>query len=314
MMGPLIGLALGGIAGGTAAALGLGKNTNRATSFGASSQYKPVGFNQFLGEDWEKQGAAGQNRQGVAIDTGLGNMSRDAQLDALGMMRDQAQGNRPSVAEMQMQRGLDQAIRSQQSMAASARGPAAMAMAQYGAGQNTAQLGQEVNAQAGQLRAQEMANALGMYGQMGTSMRGMDEQRALAQAQLEAQQRQMNDAYQMGMLGQANQVRLGAMNAGVQQQQMLANSWNAAQGLDAQTNQNNANNEWKQYGAVIGGMQGGMQMGSGMGGMGGGAGAAAAGAGGAGAAAGGGGGGATGGYTNMSTMGGFQDGTGGRYF
>lgn len=264
MMAPLIGLGLGLGAGGAAAALGVGKNTNKATSFGDSKQYDPNAGHYLqttTGNRWEGMGEAGQQRQGVALDNGLGNESRGYQQDAIGMMRDAAMGNRPSVAQMQMQQGLDQAMRQQQSMAASARGPAALAMAQYGAAQNSGAAAQDIAAQTSMLRAQEMANALGQYGQMGTSIRGQDEQRAMTQAELEARQRQLNDQYQLGLIGQANQANLGNLQGRVAMQGTLANSWNAAQGANAQANQANANNEWKQFGALMGGAQGGMQMG-----------------------------------------------------
>ena len=152
-------------------------------------------------------------------------------------------------------------------MQASARGPAALAAAQYNAGQNTAAIQQATNAQTGQLRAQEMSAALGQYGQHGVAMRSQDEARALAQAELFARQRQQNDAYQLGLIGQANQANLGQLQAGTTMQGILAGSYDRAQALNAGTNASNAANEWKYYQAIMGGLQGGM--GPGAGGLGG---------------------------------------------
>jgi hypothetical protein len=264
----LVGMGLGAAAGGTAAGLGVGKDKHNYQGFGQSGQYNSgaSGYNETnQGREWGAQGLGGQKRVGEQLDNTLGDQSRGSQADALAMMREAAMGNVPSVAQLQMKSGMDEGLRNQQALAASARGPAALAMAQYGAGANTAGIQQATNAQAGQLRAQEMAQALGQYGGMGSTMRGMDEGRAVTQAELNARQRAQNDQYQLGMIGAQNQANSAALAARMQEQNMLAGSYNQAQALNAGVNQANAVNEWKYYNAMMGGMQGGGQ-GGGLGG------------------------------------------------
>ena len=276
IIGGLIG-AGGGLA---AYGLGVGKNKSQPKSFGETSQYDPNAAywgGNALGKQWGAQGLAAQKRQGVQLDNTLGNESRASQYDALGLMKEAAYGNRPSVAQLQMQKGLDQGIRNQQAMTASVRGPQALGMAQYGGAQNTAQLQQGVVADMGALRADEMSKALAQYGGMGTAVRGQDEQRATEQAMLEARQRAMNDAFSLGTYGLQAHANDSSVSAAQRQQELLANSYNQNQQIGAGINAANAANEWNYYKAIMGGIQGGMgasgpQSGGGLGGGGGGGG------------------------------------------
>lgn len=254
----LVGAGFGAAIGGSAAAMGVGKNR---------AEYKPYSYDPGaaasgqtgIGMGWEGLGDKGQRREGVQIDNTLGNETRGANLDALGMMREAAMGTRPSVAQLQMKEGMDDAIRSQQALSASARGPQALGMAQYQQGANTAGIQQATNAQTGQLRAQEMAQALGQYGQQGLATRSLDEARAAQQAELLARQRQLNDQYQLGLIGQSAGMSQAELNARMQGQGINATSYNQAQALNAGISQANAENEWKYFNATLGGAQGGMQ-------------------------------------------------------
>lgn len=216
--------------------------------------------------DRQNLGNQGQNRDYVHLDNSLGDESRRSQMDALGMMRQAALGEVPSVAQLQMQQGLDQAVRNQAAMASSARGMSALALAQQNAAVNTAMLNQRTASDQSILRAQEMDAARGAYGGMATGIRGLDEGRAATQAGLEAQQRGLNDQYQLGMYGQAGgllQSQVQARNEANQQQIQI---WLAKAGMNkeaqeraAQQNQQTINNG---LGAAQGAIQTGMALNS----------------------------------------------------
>jgi hypothetical protein len=98
----------------------------------------------------------------------------------------------PTAADYQLQKGNDQAIMAQQSMAASARGGgSAGALAQYRAQQQGGQISAQTAQAAGTLRAQEQQQAMGLYQQQLAQQRaqylqqqGLSQQAAQAQAQL----------------------------------------------------------------------------------------------------------------------------------
>lgn len=125
------------------------------------------------------------------------------QQDAMALARAAALGEAPSEAQYMMQQGLNNAVAGQQSQMASARGAAALANAQGNAAGNMAALQNQAAMQGGQLRAQEMANARGMFGgfanqytQDQLARLGMANQMAMGNAQ-------NANNYTMGMLGQA---------------------------------------------------------------------------------------------------------------
>lgn len=129
------------------------------------------------------------------------------QAGALQLSREAAMGQAPSQAAYQMQQGLNQAQASQAGMAGGARGAAGLALAQGNAAANTANLQSEAYNQAAQLRAGEMAQARGMYGQLAGQMREQD----LARLQMGNQMGQfnagLNDQYRLGMGNLSNQLR-----------------------------------------------------------------------------------------------------------
>lgn len=160
---------------------------------------------------------------------------------SLALQRQAALGQGPSVAQQQLQQGMQQAVAGQQSQAASARGPAALAMAQQTAAGNIAATQQATNAQAGQLRAQEMQNAQQNYAQNASS--------------LSTNQQQLNQQGQLASQGMANQINAQQLQAQMQQQQDQAANYNAAQNLyyNVQT-QNAAQNNQAVGGLVKGAM------------------------------------------------------------
>ncbi len=201
---------------------------------------------------------------GQAYDSrNLGMQSRENQNQALNMMRDAAQGNAPSAAALQMKAGTDAAMRSQLALAAGARGASALAGAQYNAAGNNAALNQQNTQQTGILRAQEMAQARGAFGQQAGDMRnqdaqqrsqdlqarGMSAQEAQAQAQLEMQQRGLNQQGQMGYEGMAMGVNQAQLNANVGMQSQNQQQWATQAGLDQNSTKMANGNAW---GAVSG--------------------------------------------------------------
>lgn len=145
----------------------------------------------------------------------------------------------PSVAEQQLQAGMDTQARQAMSLAASQRGVSpgmALRQAQQAQGQMAAQ----TNQQAGILRAQEQQAAGQAYQQ--AIAQGMNQEQAWNQAQLA--QQQVNDAWsQFGMSGQQAEARynqlaqleIDAMNRG--DQRMLAQIELERERLQAQKDQ-----------------------------------------------------------------------------
>jgi hypothetical protein len=126
--------------------------------------------------------------------------SRAYQQAGLDLTTQAAMGLAPSEAAYQMQRGLDQASAAQNSMQGSARGAAAIANAQGNATSNIAGLQQGVFTDAGQLRAQEMAQARGMMGTQSQALRGMDQGRLNSSNEFGLANRSMGNQQQLGLL------------------------------------------------------------------------------------------------------------------
>lgn len=172
------------------------------------------------------------------------------QSSALGLLGSAARGDQPSVAQLQQSQGIDAAVRSQQALAASARGPAAMAAAQQNAAGNTATIQQQGVAQNSMLRAQEMAQARGQYSEAANAMRGQDMQlmmgmraqelqqqgldanQAQQQADMEMRQRQLGLQGQLGFEGLGFQVQNAQLGAGIAAQGADFNQWNAQNALN----------------------------------------------------------------------------------
>lgn len=174
------------------------------------------------------------------------------QAEALAFQREAALGGAPSVAQKQLQMGQDAAMRSQESMRASARGASGVAMADYGAAANIAFGQQQTNAQSGLLRAQEMAQARDAMAATAAQARGQNLQQGATMGGWEQfniaqqmQQREMNDRRQAAMLAasegvaaQQAQMQLAqqaALQRAYEEQQRLVQAANA--GDAAATNQ-----------------------------------------------------------------------------
>lgn len=153
-------------------------------------------------DDWYRNAAVDAQGRLVTENAQLaGNegLSRGEQQGATDLARDAAMGNAPSEAAYLMQHGLNQGVAQQQSQMASARGAGALANAQGNASANIAAMQNNTYTQAGALRAQEMAQARGMYGSLAGQMRGADQARLGQSNQMAQFNRQANDQYSLGL-------------------------------------------------------------------------------------------------------------------
>lgn len=219
-----------------------------------------AGFADAEAQRFQGMGDWAQTRDPAQFNQATIAQARDAQTGALGMYQDAAMGRGPSAAQSQLRMGLDQAVRDQAGMAASARG-GALARSSLGlAGANNAATlqGQAVG-QSAMLRAQEQQAGMAGYAGMANALRGVDQQQMMAQAQMEADQRARNDAYQQWAESAANSVRGQQLAAAMQRQQTLQNAYQTTQAINAGIEQVNANRDMQYLQAGIGGVQGAMQ-------------------------------------------------------
>lgn len=234
------------------------KNKERAGGFSVDPnayQYggSPGGADEAANR-YRNQAEGAQGRQGVRADFGnaLGNRqnaleAREGQRTAAELMMARAQGRVPSIARMAADRQMGQAVSAQQAAAASARGPAGLALAQRNAAGNIAGA-QSAIANQGQLNemqerlAAEQA-ALGAYGGIrgqDYTGQGLDAQQAQAQAQLDAQQRALNDQFSLGMTGFEHGTRQSQLGAQMQGQAQASANTLGAQGINAGVGGQNA--------------------------------------------------------------------------
>jgi hypothetical protein len=135
------------------------------------------------------------------------------QQRALGLAEDAAMGRAPSVAEIQGQQQLQQAMQSQLAMAARARG-GNMSLALRSAGQNAANMGVQGAQNAAMLRAQEMATARDQFARGSQGARDTSAQFDLARQGLTQQgARDMaataSDRSKMGLNAQVSNQQFG---------------------------------------------------------------------------------------------------------
>lgn len=151
------------------------------------------------------------------------------QRQALGSLYNTMSGAGPSVAQQQLNRGLQSAQAAQAATAASARGGGAnLAAAQRLGAEQQAALGAQANEQAAMVRAQEVLGAQGQYGNMANAVRqasqgslGLEQQRELAYRQMAQQgdlaQLQSNAARDQARIDYA--MRKAAIEAGLSEGQ-----------------------------------------------------------------------------------------------
>jgi hypothetical protein len=217
------------------------KNNFQPTNFGQTQNYNANAFNyggsagaaEQHAQNYGLMGRQAQGREGVGLNTMQSDQSRAGMGQAAGLMMARANGTTPSISGMQAQQDMGRAVAAQASAANSARGPAAMALAQQNAAANTANAQSAISGQAqinaANERMQAEQGAMGAYG----AMRGMDQQQAMQQAQLQDAQRSRNDAFQMGMTQNEMAVRNAQMQGQMAQQGLLAGSHMQGQQLGA---------------------------------------------------------------------------------
>jgi hypothetical protein len=172
-----------------------------------------------------------------------------------------AAGQTPSIAGMQAQQDAQRAVAAQSSMAASARGPAAMALAQQGAANNAANAQSRISNQSQINAANERLQAEQMAFGAASGMRGQDygaQGQMAQQAQYDAgarnqsnqfntgmrlNSRQVNDARAMGYEGMGHQGFQQEQQGAVQMQGIAAQSHANAQATNARTEGQNAQNK-----------------------------------------------------------------------
>ncbi len=166
------------------------------------------------------------------------------QSGSIQLAREAAMGEGPSAAAYQMQRGLDQSLAAQQAQMGSARGNAAIAMAGGNAAANSANLMNQTYQQAGQMRADEMAQARGLYGGLSGQMREQDQARLQQGSQMSQFNAGLNDQYKLGMGAlsnqfgnQANQWYNSAQNPITQQGNLELGGYQVAQGAATAANE-----------------------------------------------------------------------------
>lgn len=137
--------------------------------------------------------------------------TRGLQMDMASRLRDQMDGKGPSLAQQQLNMGVNQSLKAQMAAAASARGGgtnAALAMRNLGNSADEMRAG--LVGQAGMLRLQEQMGAQGQYAALTNAMRGQD----LGWTQMQ---------HQGGMMNTSNRQQALGTNAAFAQQAGLAN-------------------------------------------------------------------------------------------
>lgn len=228
-------------------------------------------------QTYQDKGQYAQTRQGDQINTTNADVDRNTSLGdrgnqntVAGLLMSRANGSVPSVAEMQADRQIGQANAAQSSAAASARGPAALALAQQGAAANTATLDSGISNQAQINGAQEQqantvaaANTLaGIRGQ-DASQQGQDFGQAKSQADINAAQRAENDRYSQGLYQDSIGINNSQLQAQGNQIGIETGATTAQGNRDSASNTADANRNSALAGTIAGGaLTGGAILGS----------------------------------------------------
>jgi hypothetical protein len=168
-----------------------------------------------------QRGDAAAGRTAYQTDFTQSNESRGDQVGALGLLRNAAEGNAPSRAEIAGNAAMDRSLQNTLAVAGSARGGAANQAAatrgaQVGMAGQRAQMTQGIQAE----RAAEMAQARQGYAGAATAQRQTDLGAAGIQQQSELYQRGLNQGQEQFYEGQAQRTREDELNANLQRQQM----------------------------------------------------------------------------------------------
>lgn len=310
---PLAAAAVGAGAAAAAGASGVGKNPYRAVNFADTKNYDPNRFrygNQPGGADEaagrykgfaegaQGRGAPAANFSDASRWEGQGLIARKAQEDTARLMAARALGLVPSIAGQQATADIaalqqqtafqnQNAMAAQGSMAASARGPAGVALAQQQAANNVANAQGMIGTQ-GAMAMQNISNQAQINAmnerlaaeraafEAYSGMRSGDQSseataadKAKFNANMELMNRNANDQMTLGMTANEIAVRNAQLGAGMTEQGLISGSHGQATGMNMGANAANANREMEFFKAGVGAVEGaatmGMQSGGGAG-------------------------------------------------
>lgn len=167
-------------------------------------------------------------------------------------------GTGPNLAQAQMNASTDQSISAQMAMANSSKGGLASALASRNASQMGASMQQNAAQQSmiGTIQQQQMAagqlNSLyNNQGQLALGEQNLNQQNALAQAQLQAGQNQLNQGYDLGEQGLSQQLGIAQMGAQMSGQQLLSSNQLASQGQGLQQGEFNAGQNQSMFSGAL---------------------------------------------------------------
>lgn len=226
---------------------------------GTTDQFDQMGF------DAQLRGAAqmeGGSMQAAQIDGAPQGQWRDQQQGLAQSLANQAAGNGPSIAQNQLQAGLDANIASAKALQAGSTNPGAASRNAANA-MATAQL--QTNQQAAQLRAQEQINAQQALSSVLAQGRSGDQTMAMKQADLnqganqqnlaalmqtqsanqsaQMQQAQMNDQMTQYYMSQGMDRAQAEMQAKMELEKMRGDQYMEAQRINADTAKQNNQTE-----------------------------------------------------------------------
>lgn len=237
-------------------AFNFGRDPNGATNLANKLQGNADAAQGRQGEHIDTTGADLQHNNALT-DRAVAYGARQQQVGMADMMRNRASGATPSIAGMRANQDIGRAVADQTSIAAGARGPAALALANQQAAAGSAGAISNISNTAQINSAQERSDAeksafaaySGLRGgdqqQQATDLhaQGQDFSQAQAQAGMNADQRKANDAYTLG--SQAQSIGVTGMQLGADMNRDAAEQsghFNAAGRQDEKNKENDANN------------------------------------------------------------------------
>ncbi len=164
---------------------------------------------------YRRMGADAQMRQGVQLDASQADASRGLQMDALSMLRRQADGSAPSSAAILSQRANQGAAMQVGAAGLRKGGPGAAIASMRAGGRSAGEAALGANAQNADARAGEVSRGQGAYSSGAMGIQGQDIQGATTNAQLTAQQRGLNEARQQRFERLGFDTRTTQLQAGV---------------------------------------------------------------------------------------------------
>jgi len=181
------------------------------------------------------------------VDRALGRQARTGQSAMANQMAARARGEVPSIAQMQADRQMGQAVAAQNAQRASARGAAGLALAGQGAANNIANvqssISRDAQINAAQERERAEANAFGAYGGMRQGDQASEQlaaQRAQFNTSMQQANRDANDQYSAHFGNLRARANEAGLNASMQRERLEHDNWNRREDRDAQIAQANA--------------------------------------------------------------------------